>query len=198
MATEPRYRRLRRRLACENSLFEVYFDAVEAPGGDVIEDFLVVRTKITAPGNIAGICVLPELEGRVGLMRGYRHQLDDYVWQAPAGFIDAGETAEQAAFRELTEETELRCERNNLTLLGVHYPDAGLIEGRVAIFVAKNCFVATEPTKIQPEIGVAELHFFDRRSLEQLLTTTSSIGASTLIACLRYLYSVDKEHDGGI
>src|SRR5882762_2686535 len=129
MASADRYRKLNRRLACENRLFDVYFDTIETPAGEVIEDFLIVRPKIAAPGGIVGVCVLPEVNGKIGLMRGYRHQLDEEVWQAPAGFIDAGESAEQTALRELAEETMLSCEPRRLVSLGSYLPDAGLIEG---------------------------------------------------------------------
>jgi 8-oxo-dGTP pyrophosphatase MutT (NUDIX family) len=186
MACELRYQRLGRELACENRLFDVYFDKVETPGGEVVDNFLVVRPKVMAPGDIIGVCVLPEVDRKVGLMRGYRHQLDDDVWQAPAGFIDPGETAEQAALRELSEETGLACTSSNLMHLGVHYPDAGLIEGKVALFAARNCVMAGPPPADQ-EIGTGALTFFDRDALATFAKETESVGASTLLACFRYL-----------
>jgi ADP-ribose pyrophosphatase len=186
MAFESRYQRLGRELVCENRLFDVYFDKVETPGGEVVDNFLVVRPKVVAPGDIVGVCVLPEVGGKVGLMRGYRHQLDDHVWQAPAGFIEPGETAEEAALRELSEETGLACTSSNLQRLGVHYPDAGLIEGKVALFAARNCVLASSPPAGQ-EIGTGALTFFDRNALARFANETESIGASTLLTCYRYL-----------
>src|SRR5262245_22355697 len=79
MTGGSRYRTFGRQLACENRLFEVYFDKVETPGGEIIDNFMVVRPKVVAPGDIVGVCVLPEVGGKVGLMRSYRHQLDDDV-----------------------------------------------------------------------------------------------------------------------
>lgn len=186
MARGSRYQRLGRRLVCENRLFDVYFDKVETPDGEVVDSFLIVRPKVTAPGDIIGVCVLPEVGGRVGLMRGYRHQLDDDVWQAPAGFIEPGETAEEAALRELTEETGLACASSNLQQLGMHYPDAGLIEGKVALFAARNCALAG-PLPTEQEIGTGALTFFDRDALTRFADETESVGASTLLACYRYL-----------
>jgi ADP-ribose pyrophosphatase len=186
MAQCPRYRTLGRRLACTNRLFDVYFDAVETPGGDIVDNFLIVRPKMVAPGGVVGICVLPEVDGRVGLMRGYRHQLNDDVWQAPAGFIEPGETAEQSALRELGEETGLGCSPDDLQPLGVYYPDAGLIEGRVALFVACHCKLV-DLTRTHGEIGTSALQFFDAVALNKFVRETGSVGGSTLVACFRYL-----------
>jgi ADP-ribose pyrophosphatase YjhB (NUDIX family) len=187
MAPSSRYRRLGRRLMCENRMFHVYFDKVEAPDGEVIDDFLIVRPKVSAPGGIVGVCVLPEVEGRIGLMRGYRHQLDEDVWQAPAGFIDPGETAEQTALRELAEETALACQPENLQGLGVYCPDAGLVEGKVAIFAARNCVPDRRYSDVKNEIGASALQFFGRGDLAKLINESGSIGGSTLVACFRYL-----------
>lgn len=181
-----KYRHLGRRLACENSMFEVFFDAVEAPSGQVVDDFLIVRPKKAAIGGVVGICVVPEVDSKIGLMRGYRHQLDDEVWQAPAGFVGADETAEQAAVRELAEETGLSCRAADLQGLGVFYPDAGLIEGRIAIFAARNCYAAGRPGT-PGEIGTSAMWSFSRSELGDLVRNASNIGASTLIACFRYL-----------
>jgi len=186
MSERARYRQLGRRLACENRLFDVFFDAVETPAGEIVDNYVIVRPKVSAPGGIVGICVLPEVDGRIGLMRGYRHQLDDDVWQAPAGFIEPGELAEQSALRELAEETGLACRPNDLQRLGVYYPDAGLIEGTVALFAARNC----QPNglgALHHEIGTSALEFFEPSALARFACETGAVGGSTLVACFRYL-----------
>src|SRR5206468_1855894 len=43
-------------------------------------------------------------DGRIVLVRQYRYPVDDALWELPAGRLDAGESPEQAAQRELQEE----------------------------------------------------------------------------------------------
>jgi ADP-ribose pyrophosphatase len=185
---EPgRYRRLARRLALENRMFEVFFDKIEAPSGEVVEDFLIVRPRAVDRDGTGGVCVLPEIDGKIGLMRGYRHQFDAAVWQAPAGFAEPGEAPAQTALRELREETGLTCDPGDMQPLGTVFPDAGLIEARVAVFVARDCSGSASEGEPHREIGTGVLHFFDRAGLLALITGSETLGGTTLVACFRYL-----------
>ena len=187
MARAARYRRTARRRACGNRLFDVFFDSIRPPAGGMVPNFLIVRPKVATRDGVAGVCVLPEVGGRIGLMRGYRHQFDRLVWQAPAGFVDAGETARAAALRELREESGYECRRGDLVPLGAYLPDAGLLEASVALYVARRCFPAAQGASAETEIGAGGLVFFARRQLAALLLRERWIGGSTLVACMRYL-----------
>lgn len=46
-------------------------------------------------------------DGRVILIRQYRASIDQYMWELPAGSVDAGESPEEAAARECEEEIGL-------------------------------------------------------------------------------------------
>ena len=74
-----RYRRLGRRLACANRLFEVFFDTVETPSGEIVDDFLVVRPNLSAPKGIVGGCVLPEVIQRDCRAWAYIYRMPDLL-----------------------------------------------------------------------------------------------------------------------
>lgn len=186
-AKQPNHRLLKRHVACSNTRFDIFFDTVESADGHVTKDFLIVRPKVQTPEMVAGVCVLPEMEGRIGLMQGYRYQLKMEVWQAPAGFVEAGEEPARTALRELEEETLLTCLPHDLQSLGSFLPDAGLIEGRVALFVARNAQKSSSLAQVHEEIGTGALQFFSRQELANLMVSSDAIGGSTLVACCRYL-----------
>ena len=48
-----------------------------------------------------------DADGNVTLLRQYRHAVGGYVWEVPAGKLDAGEAPLQCAVRELAEEAGL-------------------------------------------------------------------------------------------
>lgn len=186
MANADKYDLLDRRHACGNSLFEVFFDRVRTPSGGIIEDFLIVRPRVQTAEKVVGICVLPEVEGRIGLMRGYRHQLGAEIWQAPAGFVEAGEEPARTAMRELEEEATLTVAQGRLQSLGKFIPDAGLLEGWVALFVAREAVLL--PGAIRDmEIGGGSMKFFSREELRELCGTEDNVSGATLAACYRYL-----------
>ena len=183
MEKNKSYLHLSRRLACSNSLFNVYFDHLSDAKKDV-EDYLIVRPKTSiGKDSIVGVCVLPEVNSRYCLMRGWRHQFDDLIWQAPAGFVDEGENPSEAAIRELREETSLICKPSNLISLGSFIPDAGLMQGRVALYLAKDSKLLSD--EISHEIGTGKLYYFNSEKLMNLISNESNIGGSTIVTSLR-------------
>lgn len=66
------------------------------------------REIIEHPGSVGILPLLPR--NRVLLIRQYRHAVRQTIWEIPAGTIEAGETPEECARRELEEETGYRAE----------------------------------------------------------------------------------------
>ena len=71
---------------------------------------------------------------RVLLERQYRHAAGGYLWELPAGRIDAGENELKAAQRELIEETGYRAARWRRILK--FYASPGFVAETMAVYLA--------------------------------------------------------------
>jgi 8-oxo-dGTP pyrophosphatase MutT (NUDIX family) len=76
----------------------------------------------------------------------WRHRFitDTWGWEVPAGGIDEGETAEEAAIRESIEESGWR--PSGLRELGRYFPTNGLCDQAFHVFVADEAEHVGEPT----------------------------------------------------
>ena len=85
-----------------------YFVASRA---EKIED-LKISTKENTPDGVIIYSIVKDKDGKdkVVLIRQYRYPIDSYIYEFPAGLVDAGEDFGQAAIRELKEETGLLLE----------------------------------------------------------------------------------------
>lgn len=186
---KSKYKFIGRKKVCSNSKFDVLFDNLISQDGQEINDFLVIKPKVNHKGYISGICVLPMFGGKFCLMNVWRHQFKNFVYQAPAGFLEKDEKPYQTAIRELKEETSLICEQNNMISLGTFIPDAALIECRVALFLAKDCIKSH--TKVESEIGSSDIIYLSNKEIKELIMKEENIGGSTLVACIRSLIYLD-------
>ncbi|WP_312939676.1 NUDIX hydrolase [Oscillibacter sp.] len=80
-------------------------------------------------------CVLPIYQGKIVLIRQYRHSVNEWLLELPCGQIEEGEAPAVAAVRELGEETGLSVEK--LTPLGSSYMRAGVSTGRAYLYLAE-------------------------------------------------------------
>jgi 8-oxo-dGTP pyrophosphatase MutT (NUDIX family) len=83
----------------DEPFLRVRSDTVELPNGTIIEGYFVRESR----GFVIVAALTPER--RVVLVRQYKHGVAQIVLELPAGMIDAGETPEACAIRELAEET---------------------------------------------------------------------------------------------
>lgn len=82
-------------------LFALRRDEVVMPGGST-----AVREVLVHPGAV--IIAPVDEQGRIVLVRQYRHPVRRMLWELPAGLLDVdGEDPQAAAARELAEETHL-------------------------------------------------------------------------------------------
>ena len=81
----------------QGSIFDVFVEKVELPNG-VVKNREVVRH----PGAAAMVPFLDD--DTVVLIKQYRHAVDRFLWEIPAGTLEKGETPLDCAQRELVEE----------------------------------------------------------------------------------------------
>src|ERR1043166_7523810 len=87
-------------IVCTTRVFAVDVERVQTSDGRTHE----IATVRHAPC----VVLIPVLyDGRVVLIRQYRHSVKRVLWELPAGSIDPGESPEAAALRECEEETKL-------------------------------------------------------------------------------------------
>jgi ADP-ribose pyrophosphatase len=119
-------------------VFTLKRDRVAEPSGIV-----TTREVIAHPGSVV---VLPVLsDGRIVLIRQYRHAAGQYLWELVAGHKEPNESAATGAHRELLEETGYTASRIR-RLLEI-FPSPGLLGERMDIFLAEGLTKG----KAQPE-----------------------------------------------
>jgi ADP-ribose pyrophosphatase len=89
---------------------------------------------IRHPGAAAVVPV--DAGGRVCLVRQYRHGVEDFLWEIPAGKLDAGEAPAICAVRELKEETGVVARK--WTSLGTYISAPGIFTEVIHLYLARD------------------------------------------------------------
>src|SRR5437016_6135192 len=148
---------------------------------EVIEPSGVRATRevITHPGSVVVLPVLPD--GRILLIRQYRHATRQYLWELVAGRMDPGETPKVAAARELIEETGHRAKRFRV-FLDV-FPTPGFLEERMFILLAEGLTAGeAEPEEDEKIISRA----YTREQLEEMIRSGKLRDAKSIAGILYY------------
>ena len=156
-----------------NSLFRVTVDeAVDQKTGWKI-------TRNVVRHNGSAVMMPVDAKKRVLLVRQYRLPANQSLWELPAGKIDDGETALQAAKRELIEETGLRAKKwKKLTLF---HPSPGYCEEAMTIYLATELTQGAAQPMDDERI---ETKWFTRKELSLLIQTNKITDAKTMIGFL--------------
>jgi 8-oxo-dGTP pyrophosphatase MutT (NUDIX family) len=109
------------------------------------------------PGAAAVVAV--DGGGRVCVVRQYRHGVTDFLWEIPAGKLDAGEPPEVCAVRELKEETGVTARR--WTPLGQFLPAPGIFTEVIHLYLARDLDMGTAAPDADEELEVQWLPMAD-------------------------------------
>jgi ADP-ribose pyrophosphatase len=122
-------------------------------------DVTVVLEMVRHPGAAAIVPVDEQLH--VILVHQYRAALSDFIWEIPAGKLDANEPPESCARRELREEVGLL--PGELTSLGFIYTAPGFCDEKIHLFLARQL------TPTSQALGHDEVLTVERLPFEQAL-----------------------------
>lgn len=161
-------------LKYKNKLFSVTQDHVVDPSG-----FEIHRAIVQHPGS----AVMMAVDGRkrILLVRQYRVPARAYLWELPAGKLDAGETPLQAARRELIEETGYRAK--HWKKLVTFYPSPGFVAEKMTIFLATG-LTAGQATPMDDER--IETRWFTGKEVEQAIRSGKIVDGKTMLGYLTW------------
>lgn len=142
----------------------------------------LMRDKIIVhPSN--AVAVLPHDGDRCKLLRQYRYAIDDYILEAPAGALEAGEDPLSAAGRELIEETGFAAER--IEPRGFIITTPGYTDEKIFLYEARGLTPSREFGKDEDEvIDVVDIPTRDLPGMVRDGTITDSKTICLICRCL--------------
>lgn len=135
-----KWRKISSRHILDHPRMQLVEDEVELPSGKKIQ---YLRQEYSGRGGVIVICRKGD---KILVQREYSYPVDEILWQFPGGKIEADETPEQAATRELAEESGIKAE--NAKCIGWFYPDNRRTNAR--LFVVE-CDYVTDDEKARPD-----------------------------------------------
>jgi ADP-ribose pyrophosphatase len=165
---------LKSEMVYEGRVFGVRRDQVLEPDG-----VHAMREVITHSGSVV---VLPVLaDGRIALIRQYRHATRQYLWELVAGRIEPGESIKSGAARELMEETGYRAKK--LTIFLDFWPTPGFLEERMYILLAEGLSAGEAHPEDDEKISVKA---YTRAEIDRMIGERKLHDAKTIAGLLFY------------
>ena len=159
----------------QGRVFGLRRDEVVEPSG-----LRATREVITHPGSVVVLPVLPD--GRIVMVRQYRHATRQYLWELVAGRKEPEETPKQGAARELLEETGYRAKRFKV-FLDV-FPTPGFLEENMYLLLAEGLTAGEAQPEEDEKI---EVRAFKLEELKQMIKSGRMRDAKSIAGILYYL-----------
>jgi ADP-ribose pyrophosphatase len=139
---------VRRTVVYEGRVFTVVKERTALPNG--------MRATMEIVRHRGSVVLIPQpRRQQVILIRQFRYVLNRWIWELPAGTLEAGERPDRAARRECEEETGLRPTR--IRKLGGYYPTPGFCDEHMTFYL---CTGLVRPAR--PAQGDADEHIEPR------------------------------------
>jgi 8-oxo-dGTP pyrophosphatase MutT (NUDIX family) len=138
---------------------------------------------IRHPGAAAVVPV--DADDRVCLVRQFRQGVQDFLWEIPAGKLDAGEAPELCAVRELREETGVVAQR--WASLGLFIPAPGIFTEIIHLYLARDLVVGIATPDSDEDL---ELQWLPLSQAIDLALRAEWNDGKTVVALLRAQYQL--------
>lgn len=159
----------------KSKLFSVVEEVAHDPDG-----FEIHRSIVRHPGSAVMMAV--DEKSRMLLVKQFRLPAEQYLWELPAGRLDPGESALEAAKRELREETGY--EAQNWTELAEFWASPGYVAEKMHVFLATGL---TEGQKEPMEDERIEVAWFSMNDVGRMIRESQISDAKTMIGYFMYL-----------
>jgi len=169
---------MKRRVVKSESVYEgrvigVAVETVEQPDGS-----LAVREVVRHPGGAVAVPLLAD--GRVVLVRQYRHPTGRDLLELPAGKLDPGEPPENSVRRELEEESGYRA--GSVRKICAFYPTPGFCDEILHLFLATDLQPSRQHLEADEESMTVEV--YTQEQLAAMIERGDIIDGKTLIGLL--------------
>jgi ADP-ribose pyrophosphatase len=159
-----------RRTIYKGSIVNFGLETVSLPNQE-----LMALEIVRHPGG--AVIVAVDNEGKICMVKQFRHAAGGWIWELPAGILDPGESAELTARRELKEETG--CIADEWTSLGRMYTSPGFCDEILHAFLARSL----EKGAATPEAHeFIEIYWLSVPDIDKMIGDGTIIDAKSIVA----------------
>jgi ADP-ribose pyrophosphatase len=159
----------------KNKLFTVVDEVARDNSG-----FEIHRNIVRHPGSAVMMAV--DDKDRILLVKQFRLPAAKDLWELPAGRIDPGETALQAAKRELHEETGYKAKK--WVKLISYWASPGYVAEKMNLFLAQELTAGEQHLMGDERI---EMSWFTRKQISDMIQTGKMEDGKTLVGYFLWL-----------
>ncbi|MEM2139556.1 NUDIX hydrolase [Nitrososphaera sp.] len=163
----------------DNFYLKVYEDVLDLAG----RDKLYIRARRPDYSTIVPF----SHDGRILTIKSYRHLVDSWQLEVPAGYIEKGETARHAAIRELEEETGYRAKK--MVHVGSYTLDYSMFAQTGNVFAAYG--IEKSGRQNLGRMEKIEIEFVPIEKMKQMLLKGRILNAASIVA----LYQAIQYHE---
>jgi ADP-ribose pyrophosphatase len=170
----------------QGSLFRVLHDRLIEPGGKKSE-----RDVIRHNGSVVILAVDKSKSKKdpwIVMERQYRHAAQQFLWELPAGKLDAGEEPLNGAQRELEEETGYRARK--WKPLVEYYGSPGFLGESMKVFLAEGLMAGDAHPEEDEEI---EFRLVKLSEIVKMIEKGAIKDGKTLCSVLLYARKLEKK-----